>query len=356
MPKFLYKAINKEGENVTGKIDAQNEGAAKYMLEDSQGLSSIELDETAKESPFSIMNSQDSINKLKKHGWELSSNNYYTWLGYYKVIKYNSNDTRLKLIVGREFELDKLKHNNPNNWRNEVNNVNKKQPLLILDKSYISLAGDDNAFVGGILFYDEGKEIEFYAPLKEWSNKLKSILVSNRINFINNKYERSNMPSFTYHAINQQGEKIIETIESESVEVASNLLKEQGLILIKIEDSLNISVQDSTLSHNENTMCVTNAELLLFTKQFKTMLEEGAAIVTILQTMEKNYVNKKLKNICANMEREILDGARLYEAFRKYPEVFHELFCIIVKYGEDNDDIFVAFETLIVIIENGCIQ
>jgi len=50
MPEFLYKAINKQGENVTGKIDAQNEGAAKYMLEDAQGLTSIELDEIAKES------------------------------------------------------------------------------------------------------------------------------------------------------------------------------------------------------------------------------------------------------------------------------------------------------------------
>jgi len=125
---------------------------------------------------FSILNSGDSINKLKKYGWEFSSNDYYTWLGYYLIIKYNSHDTQLTLIVGREFELDKLKNNDPNNWRNEVNRVTKKQPLIILDFSYIRHAEDDNVSVGGILFYDEGKEIEFYAPLKEWSSKLKSIL------------------------------------------------------------------------------------------------------------------------------------------------------------------------------------
>ena len=168
------------------------------------------------------------------------------------------------------------------------------------------------------------------------------------------------MPNFTYHAINKQGEQVKGTIESESVEVASNLLKEQGMIPTKIEDSLKISGQESTpiatLSQKKgNTMRVTTADLLLFTKQFKAMLQNGVPILKILDVMEKNYINKKFKKICAQMAREIREGARLYEAMRKYPKVFNELFCSMVEYGENeenDDDLFGAFEILIVIIEN----
>lgn len=132
--------------------------------------------ESGQEKYFSILNSRDSINKLRDYGWKLWSDNYYGWLGYYLVVEYKSSDTELKIIVGREFELDALKDENPEDWMNKVNDITKSEPLLILDYSYIGLAVHDNALVGGVLYFDEGEEKEFYAPLKEWSSKLGAVL------------------------------------------------------------------------------------------------------------------------------------------------------------------------------------
>jgi len=160
------------------------------------------------------------------------------------------------------------------------------------------------------------------------------------------------MPVFTYQAINERGENITGTIEADSVETASNLLSSQGLIPSKVRKAGEIFGLGSTLSLKEKTTRVKTADLLLFTKQFKTMLKVGIPIVRILQVMEKHTENVKLKKICTQMARDISGGLRLHEAFRKYPKVFNELFCCMVQAGETSDSLYQVFERLVMIIEH----
>jgi len=160
------------------------------------------------------------------------------------------------------------------------------------------------------------------------------------------------MPVFTYQAINERGENITGTIEADSVDSASTLLNSQGLIPSKVRKSGEIFGLGSTLSLKEKTTRIKTADLLLFTKQFKTMLKVGIPIVKILQVMEKHTENAKLKKICSQMARDISGGLRLHEAFRKYPKVFDELFCSMVQAGETSDSLYQVFDRLVMIIDH----
>ncbi|MBF0450010.1 MAG: type II secretion system F family protein [Candidatus Magnetomorum sp.] len=160
------------------------------------------------------------------------------------------------------------------------------------------------------------------------------------------------MSVFTYQAINERGENISGTIEAESVETASNLLSSQGLIPSKVRKAGDIFGLGKTLSLKEKTTRVKTGDLLLFTKQFKTMLKVGIPIVRILQVLEKHSENVKLKKIATQMARDISGGLRLHEAFRKYPKVFDELYCSMVQAGETSDSLDQVFDRLVMIIEH----
>ncbi|KPA08953.1 type II secretory pathway, component PulF [Candidatus Magnetomorum sp. HK-1] len=160
------------------------------------------------------------------------------------------------------------------------------------------------------------------------------------------------MPVFSYQAINERGENISGTIEAETVETASNLLSSQGLIPSKVRKSGEMFGLGATLSLKEKTTRVKTSDLLLFTKQFRTMLKVGIPIVRIIQVLEKHSENIKIKKICAQMARDISGGSRVHESFRKFPKVFDELYCSMVQAGETSDSLDQVFERLVKIIEH----
>ena len=129
---------------------------------------------------FSILNSDDPINALKRsHGWELWSDNYYGRLGYYLIIQHPDVRSGKEIIVGRRFEIEDLKGDQPDDWHDYIEKINSGSrggPVLALDYSYLGLLVDPEAAVGGILYQEGGEETEFYAPLVQWAEQLGAFL------------------------------------------------------------------------------------------------------------------------------------------------------------------------------------
>lgn len=122
---------------------------------------------------FSILNSKDPINKLESYGWSLGSYDNLLIEYYYLRISHPKMAAGEELSVTRTFELDTLKRNKPDDWRKHVESF---QPLLVLDFSYFQLLKDEQAEVGGVIYTKDGRVIEFYAPLSDWSRKLGPLL------------------------------------------------------------------------------------------------------------------------------------------------------------------------------------
>ena len=75
-------------------------------------------------------------------------------------------------------------------------------------------------------------------------------------------------------------------------------------------------------------------ELILFTKQFRTMFNAGVAMINMLEILEAQTENPKLRRILGKMHQDIKEGASLYEAFNKHPKVFSPLYCSMIRAGE----------------------
>jgi type II secretory pathway component PulF len=160
------------------------------------------------------------------------------------------------------------------------------------------------------------------------------------------------MPKFTYKAIDQAGVTVLGAIEAESAEIAMNLLASRGYIPSKVSAESAASSASSGFSFQDLLGTVKPMDLILFTKQCRTLLKAGIPILTLLQVLENQTENLKLRKVTATMAQDIREGATLYSAFKRHPKVFSELYCSMVRAGETSGALPEVLERLSYIIEH----
>lgn len=159
------------------------------------------------------------------------------------------------------------------------------------------------------------------------------------------------MPTYFYTAINQSGNTVTGNLDADSVDTANQILVGRGYIPQKMtERAPGTGFFEGGLKAMLTP--VQPMDLILFTKQFRTMLRAGVAIVHLLQVLENQTENPKLKKIIGKMAVHIEEGAGLYDTFKKFPSVFSELYCSMIRAGEQSGSLAEVLERLIYIIEH----
>ncbi|HEU19555.1 MAG TPA: type II secretion system F family protein [Deltaproteobacteria bacterium] len=160
------------------------------------------------------------------------------------------------------------------------------------------------------------------------------------------------MPNYNYKAINQSGAMISGTIRAETVEMAETMLSEQGYIPAKISREGTAALSNWLQKIETIFSPLKQEELILFTKQFRTMLIAGIPILQIFKILENQTENKKLKNTVAAVSLDIREGLTLYDAFIKHPRVFSPLYTNMIRAGEQSGTLSEVMERLIYILEH----
>ncbi len=162
------------------------------------------------------------------------------------------------------------------------------------------------------------------------------------------------MQTLYYKAIDQNGNKIVGEIEADSIEAANNLLNSRGYIPMKVTGSKRRIQNQNSLLQGLNYILtpIKSAELILFTKQFQTMLRVGIPMLKILNVLEKQTENHRLKIIIRKMGQDVKEGVSLNDAFGKYPNVFSSLYRSMILAGEKSGSLPEVLERMIYILEH----
>ena len=160
------------------------------------------------------------------------------------------------------------------------------------------------------------------------------------------------MPKFSYRAITETGTTTRGEIEAESADKASSQLASQGYIptRVKEERAARTGIQLATIF--DSLFPVKAPELILFTKQFNTLIRAGVPMLTLLRVLEEQTEHPKLQKVLGNIRRDIKEGSSLHEAFRQYPKVFSPLYCNMLKAGEASGSLNEVLDRLTYIIEH----
>jgi type IV pilus assembly protein PilC len=160
------------------------------------------------------------------------------------------------------------------------------------------------------------------------------------------------MPNYNYQAINESGKNVEGTLEAESVDLANSIILARGLIPSKLSP-VKITNGDDWWSRIKSlTGTVKVMDLIIFTKQFRSMLGAGVPILRLLQILELQTENQGLKEAIAKIVQDIKQGSSISEAFEKYPKIFSPLYCSMLKAGEISGNVPGVLDRLIYIIEH----
>jgi type IV pilus assembly protein PilC len=160
------------------------------------------------------------------------------------------------------------------------------------------------------------------------------------------------MPTFAYQAINENGATVSGTIEAESPEMVNNILSARGFIPSRVT-AADAGAQEGVMARlNAAFGSVSPPELILFTKQFRTLLLAGVPILRLLQVLEAQTQSEGLKKAIGQMDMDIKSGSTLTDAMEKHPKVFSPLYRSMVHAGEVSGTVPDTLERLSYILDH----
>ncbi len=160
------------------------------------------------------------------------------------------------------------------------------------------------------------------------------------------------MPKFNYRAINEMGSTETGAIEAESAEKASTMLAAQGYIPIRIKEERAAMPTFKMGNLLEAFSPVKAPELILFTKQFNTLIRAGVPMLSLLKVLEEQTEHPRLRKILGTIYQDIKEGSSLYDAFSRHRRVFSPLYCNMLKAGEASGALNDVLDRLTYIIEH----
>lgn len=159
------------------------------------------------------------------------------------------------------------------------------------------------------------------------------------------------MARFKYKAITESGAATAGVIDADNIEAARDILVTRGLIPSKVtKESAGESEFMKKLNNKLNQVKV--PDLILFTKQFRTLFNAGISIINLLEVLEEQSENPRLKSAVADISEDIRQGASLFNAFNKHSDVFSPLYCAMIRAGEIAGTLPEVLERLIYLIEH----
>jgi type IV pilus assembly protein PilC len=160
------------------------------------------------------------------------------------------------------------------------------------------------------------------------------------------------MPSFSYKAFNASGGAVSGVVEADSAEMAADLLFSKGYVPsnVKVQKTASDSGWGARL--RKMTSRVPAKDLILFTKQFRSMIHAGVPLMRIFQVLEAQTQNTALKRTIANISKSIKEGSTLSMAMERNSHIFSPLYYNLVKAGEVSGSLPEVLARLVYIIEH----
>ena len=152
------------------------------------------------------------------------------------------------------------------------------------------------------------------------------------------------MPNYTYIAKNADGQNEAGTLNARDERQLAQTLKSQGLVLIR--SNIEGSVKKSIWSMDISIMKVSATEKIMMTKNLGVMFATGLSLTKSFEILSMQAKNKKLKEALLDIKARISKGENLSDALGGYPEIFSEMFCNMMKVGEESGTLDEIFQVL----------
>jgi len=134
------------------------------------------------------------------------------------------------------------------------------------------------------------------------------------------------MPSFTYTARAVNGELKTATVQAANREDVVAQLRRQRLTVVKVDEE--------AAKKKPRGGAIKMRDIVIFTRQFSTMINSGLPLVQALDILSKQTENKTLADVTRAVVFDVESGHTVADALAKHPRAFSELYVNMVAAGE----------------------
>ncbi|MFQ6046062.1 MAG: type II secretion system F family protein [Gemmatimonadales bacterium] len=132
------------------------------------------------------------------------------------------------------------------------------------------------------------------------------------------------MPVFEYTARTPTGEETTGTLDASSREDAVQQLRQKRMVVVRVREKVK----------KKRARGVPTRDVVIFTRQFATMINSGLPLVQALDILAKQTENKALSEVTQQVVYDVESGNTLADALEKHPNAFSQLFVNMVAAGE----------------------
>ena len=138
------------------------------------------------------------------------------------------------------------------------------------------------------------------------------------------------MPIYLYVGKTKRGRVTKGELEAADERVARIQLKRRNIEVTKLKAKPKDIFENISFMQPK----VTNKDIVIFTRQFSTMIDAGLPLVQGLNILADQAENRTFKGILKQVTKDVEGGATLADALGKHPRVFDALFVNLVAAGE----------------------
>ena len=138
------------------------------------------------------------------------------------------------------------------------------------------------------------------------------------------------MARFSWEGRARTGAQQKGVMEAASRGVVEAQLKKSGFSAITIKEMKGFSFKIPGLGEKK----VNTREVVIFTRQFATMIDSGLPLVQCLEILSSQQDNSSFKAVLLRVKESVESGSTFADALGKHPKVFDQLYVNLVSAGE----------------------
>ncbi|MCO6431471.1 MAG: type II secretion system F family protein [Deltaproteobacteria bacterium] len=159
------------------------------------------------------------------------------------------------------------------------------------------------------------------------------------------------MPVYVWEGKNAAGKKVTGEMEAKNTQAVFNALKGQRITpnagrIREKGKGLDMEIKIPGFGPK-----VKGKDVVIFTRQFATMIDSGLPLVQALDILGKQCENKAFKRVLIGVKETVETGGTLADGMGKFPEAYDSLYVNMVQAGESGGILDVILERLSVHME-----
>ncbi len=140
------------------------------------------------------------------------------------------------------------------------------------------------------------------------------------------------MAKFSWEGKSRTGKVQKGVMEAPDENAVNNKLRAQGIMPTSVKPPGTGMNMELNLSFMQPK--VTTKDIVIFTRQFSTMIDAGLPLVQCLDILSRQQENKTFKKVLFQVKESVESGSTFADALKKHPKIFDDLFVNLIAAGE----------------------